>query len=81
MGECGGKTSLEGENSSSICCVTFFVYLLIVGLLGLMEPARDESCPLGQRRGRAAHGDDRVPLPGQMFSHVFTTPTKWAPRR
>ena len=25
---CGGKTSLEGENSSSICYVTFFVYFL-----------------------------------------------------
>ena len=25
-GECGGKTSLEGNNSSSICYVTFLVY-------------------------------------------------------
>ena len=25
---CGGKTSLEGNNSSSICCVTFLVYFL-----------------------------------------------------
>ena len=25
---CGGKTSLEGENSSSICYVTFLVYFL-----------------------------------------------------
>ena len=27
-GECGGKTSLEGNNSSSICCATFLVYFL-----------------------------------------------------
>ena len=25
---CGGKTSLEGNNSSSICCSTFLVYFL-----------------------------------------------------
>ena len=25
---CGGKTSLEGNNSSSICCATFLVYFL-----------------------------------------------------
>ena len=25
---CGGKTSLEGNHSSSICCVTFLVYFL-----------------------------------------------------
>ena len=25
---CGGKTSLEGNNSSSICYVTFLVYVL-----------------------------------------------------
>ena len=27
-GRCGGKTSLEGNNSSSICYVTFLVYFL-----------------------------------------------------
>ena len=27
-GECGGKPSLEGNNSSSICCAAFLVYFL-----------------------------------------------------
>ena len=25
---CGGKTSLDGENASSICCITFLVHFL-----------------------------------------------------
>ena len=26
-----------------------------------MEPARGGSCPSGERQGRAAHGEDKVP--------------------
>ena len=32
MARCGGRTSLEGNNSSSICCGTFLVYLLTMTL-------------------------------------------------
>ena len=58
---------LEGKNSSSICYVTFLVYFLTHWLVDdwmrLMEPARAESFPSGQRRGPAAPGEDRVSSP------------------
>ena len=50
---------------------------LIIDWLGLMEPARGESCPSGQRRGRAAHGEDKVQSPDQKSFHISTTPTNY----
>ena len=41
--------------------------------LGLIEPARGESCPSGQRPGPAAPGDDRVPSPDQKSFHDIST--------
>ena len=38
---------------------------MIADWLGLMEPARDENRPSGQRRGPAAPGEDKFPSPGQ----------------
>ena len=38
---------------------------VIVDWLGLMEPARGDSCPSGQRRGPAAPGEDK----GRISSH------------
>ena len=46
---------------------------LVVDWLGLMEPARGESCPSGPRRGPAAHGEDRVPSPDHRSFHISTT--------
>ena len=43
--------------------------------MGLLEPKRGESCPLGQRRGPAARGEDKVPSPGQKTLHISKTPT------
>ena len=48
---------------------------LIADWLGVMEPARGESCPSGQRRGSATPGEDKFPSPGQKLFHIFTTPT------
>ena len=48
---------------------------LVADWLRLMEPARGESCPSGQRRGPAAPGEDKFPSPGQKSFHISTTPT------
>ena len=48
---------------------------VIADWLGLMEPARGESCPSGQRRGPAAPGEDKFPSPVQKPLHIYTTPT------
>ena len=54
---------------------------LIADWLGFMRPARGESCFFGQRRDRAAHGEDKVPSPDQKSFHNSITPTtrrrKW----
>ena len=67
------NTAPHGVNTPS--------YWLIADWLGLMEPARGASCPLGQRRGRAAHGEVEIPFPDQKSFHISTTPTtpgrKW----
>ena len=39
-----------------------------------MEPARGESCPSGQRRGRAAPGGDKVPSLHEKSIYIPTTP-------
>ena len=41
---------------------------VIADWLGLMKPARGESCTLGQRRGPIAPGEDNLPSPGQKKS-------------
>ena len=46
---------------------------VIADWLGLMEPARGESCPSGQRRGPAAPGEDKFPSPGQKLFYISTT--------
>ena len=56
-------------------------HLVIVDWLGLMEPARGESCPSGQRRGRAAPGGETFPSPGQKYFHTCTTPTTRGQKR
>ncbi|CAM9543190.1 unnamed protein product, partial [Laminaria digitata] len=56
-------------------------YWLIYDWLGLMEPARIESCPSGQRRGSAAPGDDKVPSPGQESFHTSPVSTTWGRKR
>ena len=47
---------------------------VIADWLGLMAPARGESCPSGQRRGHAAPGEDNFPSPDQKSFHTSTTP-------
>ena len=49
---------------------------LIADWQGLMEPACGESCPLGQRGGRAVHGEDKIPGPDQNSFHISANPTK-----
>ena len=39
---------------------------VITDWLGLMEPARGESCPSGQRQGPAAPGEDNFTSPGHQ---------------
>ena len=48
---------------------------LIADWLGLMEPARGESCPSGQRRGPAAPGEDIFPSPDHASFQISTPPT------
>ena len=48
---------------------------LIADWLGLMEPARGESYPPGQRRSPAAPGEDSVQSPDQKSLLISTTPT------
>ena len=57
------------------------LHWVITDCLGLMEPARGESCPSGQRRGPAAPGEDSIPSPGQKYIHISTTPTRRRTRR
>ena len=40
---------------------------VIANWLGLMEQARGESCPSGQRRGPAAPVEEKFPSSGQEF--------------
>ena len=54
---------------------------LLASWLRLMEPARGESTPSGQRRGPAAPEDNRLPSPGQKSFHISTTPTSRARKR
>ena len=49
--------------------------------LGLMEPARGEGCPSGQRRGPAAPGEDRVLSPDHKSFNISTTLTTWGRKR
>ena len=46
---------------------------VIADWLGLMEPARGESFPSGQRRGLAAPAEDRVLSPDLKSFHISTT--------
>ena len=46
-----------------------------------MEPTRGESRPLGQRRGPAAPGEDRVSSPDYKSLRISTTPTTQGRRR
>ena len=48
---------------------------VIADWLGLLEPARGESCPSGQHRSPAAPGEDNFPSPDKEFFHISTTPT------
>ena len=54
---------------------------VIADWLGLLEPARGESCLLGQRRGPAAPGEDKFPSPGQEIFYIYTTLTTWVQKR
>ena len=58
---------------------------VVVYWLRLMEPARGESCPSGQRRHPAAPKKDQVLSPDENSFHTPTTPTnrerkQWSPR-
>ena len=44
---------------------------LVADWLGLMEPARGESCLSGQRRGPAAPVEDKFPSPDQKSFHIY----------
>ena len=50
-------------------------YWLVANWLRLIESARGESCPSGQRRGPAEPGEDKVPSPGQKSFHISSTTT------
>ena len=54
---------------------------LFADWLGLMEPARGESFPSGQRRGPAAPGEQRVSSPAQKSFNASTTPTTRGQKR
>ena len=56
-------------------------YWLVADWLGFMEPARDESCPSGQRRGSAAPGEDKCLSPDQKSSYISTTPANRTGKR
>ena len=56
-------------------------HCLVADRLGLMEPARGESCPSGQRRGPAAPGEDKFPSPDQKSLHTSTTSTTQGQKR
>ena len=43
--------------------------------MGLMEPARGERCPPGQRRGPDAPGEDNFPSPDQKLFGIFIIET------
>ena len=49
--------------------------------LGLMEPARGESCPSGQCRGPAAPREDKVSSPDDTSFYTSTTPTNRGRKR
>ena len=49
---------------------------VIADWLGLMEPARGDKCPSGQRRDSAASGQDKFPSTAQKSFHIPTTPTR-----
>ena len=75
------------RNKCYVPCVFAFktrfstTHWVIADWLGLMKPARGESCPSRQRRGPVAPGEDRVSSPDQKSFHISTTPTnrgrKW----
>ena len=46
---------------------------LVANWLRLMESARGEGCPSGQRRGPAAPGEDGVLSPDLKSLHIYTT--------
>ena len=47
----------------------------------LINPARGESCPSGQRQGSAAPGEDMVSPTDHKSFHISTTPTTWGRKR
>ena len=47
-------------------------HLLVADWLGLMEPTGSEGCPPGQGRGRAAHGEVKIPSSDQKYFHIST---------
>ena len=44
---------------------------MIADWIWLVEAARGESCPLGQRRGPAASGEDTYPSPDHKSVHTY----------
>ena len=76
----GTKTQITRVDTAPQVCKPQ-PHLLVVDWLGLMEPARGESCPWGQRRGRAAPGGETFPSPGQKYFHTCTTPTTRGQKR
>ena len=54
---------------------------LVADWMGLMEPARGESCSSGQRRGLAAPREAMFPSPDQKSFHISPTPTPRGQKR
>ena len=50
-------------------------YWVIADWLELMEPARSENCPSGQRRRPAAPGEDKFPSLYKEIFHIYTSQT------
>ena len=70
----GTKTEVPGSIPPRTVCKPQ-PHWLVANWLGIMEPARGESCPSGQRRGLAAPGEDAVSSPDQNYFHISATPT------
>ena len=47
-------------------------HCLVANWMGLMEPARGENCPLRQRQGNAAPGEDKFPSPDEKSFQIST---------
>ena len=76
-----GRKQRSPESIPPLTVLKTQPHWLIADWLGLMEPARGESSPSGQRRSPAAPGEDKFPSPGQKSFRISTTPKRRGRKR